>query len=129
MNKTTETKLIIVFIVMLNLIPNSIIIHTLIGVFEDVRSIQVADAYEAFAERVESGEYHYTKDDLASRLNKIADGQRLIDSGYKKLITGFYVWLGYLCFISVVNLYCLRRIYVNLKDEKRKSLVSNTLVS
>jgi len=74
-------------------------------------AMDVAIALEKFAESVDSGKYNYTPEDLAQRYRKMAQGEREIDAGNKKLALSTIYWAISFLVIAVLQALFIREAY------------------
>ena len=111
-----EIKVAFIMVILFTVVPSAILSIKNIGIIEQAKESQVAEAFNQFADKIEAGEYEYSREDLASRFRQISESEYQIVSGFTQIVVGLKIWLALAIFSGIVNCYFLRRIYFGLRS-------------
>jgi len=103
MNRQT---LIISVILLLALAPTSYLCMKGAIYFSALEGQEVSASYRVFAKEIESNSL--SNEEIAARVNKIADGEEKISNGFGLLKLSLYFWLVGILAITALQAYLLR---------------------
>ena len=78
---------------------------------------RIARSYEAMAVEVEAG--NQTNDQIAEKFRQLAEGDRKVESGTKKIIRAHYSFIVAFVAISIIQIEVLRKIWILGKNRNK----------